>query len=226
MKLTPLFVNTFRFIFFAFFLLGLSGCFEVREEISIRPDGAGKYALILDMSQSQELINKKIDATEDTPLVGLDSAFIRSAKHLNEIQGISHAQGIKDVKNFRFGIEFRFVNTDALNRALSEMNHEEGNYPPEPLEIYDFTKKTLTRSENFYLKMVLETLDANHEQEAKNMLQRASYTHLMRTSSKFKKYSNKDYRLSSNKKELQLSGNINEILAGKIKTANEVKLKK
>ncbi len=211
--------------FVLFSLCSLTSCFELREEISIRADGSGKYALILDMAQSKHLINKKINDSE-MPLVGLDSAFIRSAKRLNQLDGISEAKGIKDLKKYIFGVQFRFKNTDALNHALSSMNTQEGDYPPEPLEIYDFTKKTLIRSSNFYLKRVLETLDETHEQEAKNMLQRASYKHIMRTSEKFKKSTNRDYKLHTNKKELSLSGNINEILAGKIKIANEAKLKK
>lgn len=206
-------------------LIGLTGCFELSEQVMIYPDGSGEYALILDMKQSKNVINKKLSDSEAS-LVGLDSAYARSIRRLNRIKGVSNAHPVKDIKDYIFGIKFQFVNIDALNRALSKMNQEESDYPPEPLQVYDYTKRTFVRSENFYLKRVLANVEQNHEQESKNILQRAVYKQIIHTSEKFKKYTNQDYKLTNNKKTLTLVGNINEILSGKIRLGNEMKLKK
>lgn len=54
------------------------------------------------------------------------SDFDESRKKISKIPGISNVRGVRDEKNFRFGINFDFADIEALNRALHGLQKNPG----------------------------------------------------------------------------------------------------
>ncbi len=227
-------------IFIAIFVLfALTSCFEVREEIDIKKDGSGTYAMIVDMSKNKNLLDAAMQMAEKddkmalggNPFAEMDSAFIKGAETLNGMEGISNAKGTNDKTNYIFITKFDFKDIDALNDALNEMNKRK--YPE--LEsfpaVYKYEKKTLERTNHFYMRGLTDFSEQTGGDEqklaqAKQMLTTATYTCIIRTpEGKIKKFSNDKSVLSEDKKELRLSANLVEVSEDKVSLVNVVKIK-
>jgi len=221
-------------LLFIIFIFTLTSCFEIREEMDIKNDGAGTYSITLDMSKSKNMLDMAEQMAENDdkiPFSEIDSAFIKSAEALNTMEGISNAQGIKDRENYIFITKFDFKSIDALNDALNEMNKrkypELENFPI----VYKYEKKVLERTNHFYMKGLTDFSEQTGGDEQKlgqikAMMQTAIYTSIIRTpDGKIKKFSNSKATLSDNKKELRLSANLLEIADNKVSIENIVKIK-
>jgi hypothetical protein len=221
-------------LFFVLILLSLSSCFELREEIDIKPNGTGTYTMIVDMSKSKTLLDMFMKMNENGDKVSMaeiDSTFLKGSDDLNKIEGITNAQTINDKTNYVFGIKFDFKDVDALNDALNETNKrkypELENFPP----IYKFEKKSLERTNYFYMKGLTDISeqaggDPQKIEQMKTLLKTATFSYIIRSpEGKIKKYSNDKSVVSADKKELKFIANLLEVADGKIDLTNTVRIK-
>lgn len=228
-----------NYLIFISFLILLTSCFEVREEIDLKNDGSGTYQMVLDLSKSKSMLDVAMKMTESdekmqatgNPFADVDSAFVKGAQSLNGMEGITNAKGAYDRQNYIFVTKFDFKNIDALNDALNEMNKRK--YPElESFPVtYKFEKKVFERTNHFHIKDLANFSEQAGGDEQKlaqvqAVMKTATYTCLIRTpEGKIKKFSNQKAVLSEDKKELRLSANLIEVSEGKISLANVLKIK-
>ena len=229
MNVRPKAIYLFKLLIIIGLIPFLSSCFELREELDFNKNGSGKYAVILDLSDSREVIKRQFSGSGNfrNPFVGMDSAFRKGAESLNGMKGISVAESISDTVNFVFGMRFNFADVGALNRALNETDKstEAGDFH----QIYAYEKKTWKRKNFFHLRSMLDPaeIESSEFDKMKEIIRKGAYTQIFRIKDgKFRKFSNKAYELSENKNRLTLRvQNALLVLEGKIKLFNEMKFK-
>ncbi|MCU0451286.1 MAG: hypothetical protein MUC97_15850 [Bernardetiaceae bacterium] len=213
-------------------LPALTACYEIREEVDIKKDGSGTYAMIIDMSQSKDLLEMAMAMSENKdklPTSEIDSAFDKGTARFKNMPGISNAQPINQPKEFVFGMRFDFKDMAALNNALRQ-NPEQAaaNNAPAP-EVFKFSKRTLERTSLFHFKELnsLAELQKNPEdaEQMRALLQTATYACIVRVEGKIKKFSNEKAELAYTGKEVRFSAPLLDLIDGKANCANVVKFK-
>ncbi len=226
-----------KIIFVCLILLPfVSACYEIREEVDIKKDGSGTYALILDLSQSKAMLEMAMampDNQGKIPFAELDSSFAKGTARFKNMPGISQVQPLNNRQEYVFGMKFDFKDVTALNLALQRATNDQG--PTDPVtsptpQIYKFTKRTLERTGDFFLKGLtdMSSLTADNTENAeqiKDLLKRASYVCLIRTEGKIKKFTNPKAELSYTAKEVRFSANLLDLLEDRANCANTVKFK-
>lgn len=95
--------------------------------MQVMTDGKGDYSFLFDFSDSKELL-QIISAykTEGGKSIFQASQFKKPlsliSNDLNEIPGIYNCKEIIDTLQWRLGVQFAFVDIDALNLALSKID--------------------------------------------------------------------------------------------------------
>jgi hypothetical protein len=223
-------------VIWAFWLLvglpALTACYEIREEVDIKNDGSGSYAMIIDMSQSKALLEMAAAMPENKdklPTSEIDSAFAKGTARFKNMPGISNAQPINQAKEFIFGMRFDFKDMAALNNALRQSPDQgAANNLPAP-EIFKFSKRTLERTSLFQFKELnsLTELQKNPEdaEQVRALLQSATYACVIRVEGKIKKFSNEKAELAYTGKEVRFGASLLDLIDGKANCANVVKFK-
>ena len=223
--------------------LSVSGCFEIKEVLSINKDGTGKYSLVMDFNQSKaifqmilEMANSESSFTSElggNPLNGLDSGFQEMSAYINSLQGISEAVSIRDENSFKFGMSFKFENIESLNLALAEMDASDlkTNYRP----YYQYSKGRLEKSDFFNLEnlgkeILSEDLqkslgEDSYSQQLKDLSASVNYSIVIRTDGKIRRFSNEDAVLSQDKRELVYSKTLKQLMGNGIDISNEIRFR-
>ena len=208
--------------FMFLWLLFLTACFEIKEEIELKANGSGKYTLLLDLSQSQEIISKALEKDKklERTIPNFDSTLVEGAKRLNEIKGIKNAKGILNANRTHVGMSFEFESIKALNEALNENNESDS-----AVVVYWLDKNVLTRNNEFHLRRLLP-MDAEAAQFKKmeELLQQGSYVWTLK-SAKIKKSKNEAYQIGKDKSTVEFRTKILELLQHKAHIENEIKFK-
>lgn len=236
-------VKVSRLLILLILPIALSSCFEIREEISVNTSGAGSYQLVMDFSQSRQLLEMILDAskdekmspfgTEGNPFNQVDSLFAVGSSQLNSITGVTNAASIKDDNNFRYGLSFNFDNIEALNTALSEIQYNQ-NGTPTYEQYYNYANGTLVKTPKFNLKSLIAQIkpDENTDdfgydlhEKIKQMYASISYKQIMKFG-RVKKFSNESaYSLSKDKTTLTFYRTLQDLQNGNVNIANEIKFK-
>ena len=124
--------------------IALSSCITVEETYSFKRNGSGTMKYVVDMSDLKPLLEMAGDEVED-PFADQDMDFGAMAEKVADIEGIKKVTAIEDEENLTFGVEFKFKNVDALNRALNALILDRGENDPQ----HEFIRKegnTYTRT--------------------------------------------------------------------------------
>lgn len=226
-------------LFIAIVLL-CSSCFDIKEEIYLKKDGSGTFRLLLDFSSHKEMLRALAEdsADSDYPTFGEKKPFEEmiqvwtgGALALNEIKGIDDATAIVNKEAFIYGWQFSFADVNALNLVLALKDG--GEFDTSYLPPYSFQKKELTKQGVFsffqlfaeFTGNTVDTKDAVLKKQKKAIFAGASYQCTISVEGKVRKYNNKEYKLSSDKKRLLFIGSLLDVQSGKAYIGNLIKFK-
>jgi hypothetical protein len=216
------------------FLPLLTSCFDLREDINLRKDGSGTYALLLDMSRSREMINfakqsaNEAGENDEAGFSIADSGFVQLANSLGQLPGISDAKNVKDDVDFIYGITFKFNNLQALNNALLEIS-QSSDRERLTTNFYSADKKTFTKADIFYLKAFAEPLLGEGEksdEENRNigmLTGNSLYVFNFTTEGKIKSVTEPAVKVGENSARVSVS--LTELYAKGINSGTIIKLK-
>ncbi len=231
------------YLLILFLLLTQSACFEIREKITINKDGEGTYSMVMDFSSSKKMFQMMMDLAntkegnavglEENPLNGLDSAFVALSGELNLIRGISNARGIKNEKDFLFGIELQYNDIDALNLALNKLDQGNSDIEGKPYYIYE-RKGRLEKTATFNLKNLTNEMvpkkDGSSNSDLDAQLQAlyddVTYTMIIQTEdAKIRNFTNEAAELSEDKSTLVYSKTLKELKAMGMDLSNYIRFR-
>lgn len=207
----------------SFILLSFSSCFEAVEELDMNSDGSGLFTFTLNLSQSKLELNaiQKLDSIKGVKVPS--NADIR--KHFGEIgQWISSSGGIRkynhtlDLENYIVVIKINFDSIPALTTALKQAYKKKTG------------KEHSLKDDLIPLPAGLERLSyladygilGKVDKEKRAGLSKATYTCVYRFGSTVKSVSNKEAKVSSNKKAVFIKATIQELLNKEKTLSNKI----
>lgn len=108
----------------------LSSCFEIIEEIKIKPDGKGELKYIINFSQSATKINSLLlmDEVEGQEVPSKDKIRFELMKIVGKtknVSGISFVKSTVDLENFIFTYQCNFSEVENLNDLMDAVKGAE-----------------------------------------------------------------------------------------------------
>ena len=199
-------------------VLFCTSCFEIHEILNLRKDGTGTYQMIVDMSQSRAMLSMleslgesdSVETEKKSPFEEIDESFLETKASLEEIEGIINVEAINDEENLKFGVQFEFLNSYALNKALNRINADKEATEMVKEKVYfSFSKKTFERynTENF-AEDIMKGAGMGEEGDSLNIamfFKDLSYSTEYTMPKKIKSMTNPDAVLSDDKRTVSVT---------------------
>lgn len=204
----------------------LQGCFEIIEQIVLKNDGSGSLQLVLNMSKSKTKLNsimkmKTVNGHKVPDKNEIRQQAANIEKDIRSIPGISNVKYTLDFENFiaTLNLDFRSVNN--INAGIKKLAEKQKD--PKPVEKsfeYDIAAKTFSRLNKFLIKEEYDKMSTAD----KEIFATANYTGIFRFESTVAVASNKESKLSADKKAVMLKLNALDIISNKRSIENKIQL--
>jgi hypothetical protein len=210
-----------NFLLLAVTMISMSACFEITEEVTMNKDGSGKYVSTIDASKLSEQMQMlaAFDTTgEMVPKLkySLDSTFSEQFAKYATVKDISNIK-VDTTTPYIYKVALDFKNIAALNEVINADKKSE-----ETKNLYAWKKGQLSRKD-FALNLDdMKMEDESQKEMAKSMLEGMKYTIIFNLPSKAKNVSNKEAKLSADKKTVTLACSLLDVMDKKVKLGNEV----
>jgi hypothetical protein len=190
--------NKLTAIILLFLTLSLTSCFDVIQDVTVKENGSGKFALTVNLSKSKSQINKLL--TQDSirgfnvpTIKEINSKLIKLKSELSKLHGVSNVKIAKDFENFIFKLNFDFEDINNLNEAqlaLAKLDPKIG----QPIK-YTYSGKEFTCA---YSKELLKKADNELVKYKLGELRSADIITILRFDKKVKSCNGSSCKISKN----------------------------
>jgi RNase H-fold protein (predicted Holliday junction resolvase) len=217
-----------------FLMIGISvfltGCFEIREEVTVKPDGSGSITMTLDMSESKynlanfmkagEVQGERIPSKEE-----IEEQLKEVEQKLRNMQGLSDIRQNKDFENFIFSISANFSNIKYLNEAINTFVKKVNENVSPPVRLVDnfrFNSGSFQRLFNYPVETVTEEEYKKLGTMERFMLESARLVQIYRFEKPVKTISNARAQLSASKKSVKIEHKLSDLVKGSSTVASDL----
>ncbi|MEL6135650.1 MAG: hypothetical protein AAFR59_20005 [Bacteroidota bacterium] len=219
--------------------LGLTGCFDIEERITLNKNGTGNYAIKMDMSEMGSMIQSFLDSQSEEGEGGqnmfqtMDSSFQVMAAKLRGIEGISNVRKVSE--NYVFELSYDFDEVDRIFEAQTVLNEEGGGGiggSNERQFTHDTRKRMFSRLDAPIEDVLGDDFSLGEEEDesgaamAEMMLKDASYRTIYSFPGTVKKFSNSSAKLSADGKTMTLELSFLDLMKGNANIGNDIQYKK
>lgn len=220
-------MNIFKYLFLFCVFLSLTSCFDIIDKISLKADGSGEYAVILNASKSKtrlhsiskmETINgKKVPKKSE-----IESKVNQASNVFKSIPGISNVKTSLDFDNFIIKLSCNFKKIENINAGLEQLKARNiiGKTVPTQLYKQNVAEKSFIRNKIGSYKNDYDKLS----KADKEVFSDATYTSILQFENVIKSQFNNSYTVSPNKKAMKLNGNILDFILQKKQIQNTISL--
>lgn len=218
-------IVTKRFIFILLISLTLFGSCNITQEYTFNKDFSGVSKLEIDMSAMVSMLGGIDSSKSLTAIDTLSQSLEKVAEEFKNLGAKNIKIGDKNNKTVLF-ISYEFDNIDVLNNVISANSTSmlNANFTDSSSEKAKFKKKGKHKLTYIAPKIKNDTLLHNKDMEA--MKDYYNYTLKFNFATKIKKLKSEKATLSSDKKSIQFSGSVFDILSPDYSTDFKVKLKR
>jgi hypothetical protein len=200
----------------------MTACFDITEDITINKDGSGTYVSTTDASKLSEQLAMlaAMDTTgELIPKLkySLDSSFSANFSQYAAIKGVSKMK-VDTSKAYIYKVTLDFTDINALNGVINVDKKDDAQK-----NLYTWVKGKLTRKDSGVGMGEMGMEDDQQKEMAKSLLKDMKYTIIYHLPKKVSGMTNKEAKLSDDKKTVTLQGSILDIMDKKLSLGNEVK---
>jgi len=205
----------------------LTSCFDIIDKISLKTDGSGEYAVILNASKSKtrlqsiskmETINgKKVPKKSE-----IENKVNQASSIFKSVSGISNVKTSLDFDNFIIKLSCNFKKIENINSGLEQLKTKNiiGKTVPTQLYKQNVAEKTFIRNKIGSYKNDYDKLS----KADKEVFSDATYTSILQFENVIKSQTNNSYTVSPNKKAIKLNGNILDFILQKKQIQNTISL--
>ncbi|MBK7407726.1 MAG: hypothetical protein IPL49_09495 [Saprospirales bacterium] len=212
--------------FLPFYLVLLTGCFELREEVDLRADGSGRFTFTLNMSESKSNLatymrlgtfnGKEVPTRED---IAEEVAFLK--KTLAACKGISEVRTFSNFEDFIFSIGGQFDNVQNLNAAMDRisaaMNRD--SEPAGQFRSFGYSPNVFRR----YFDYPVELMDYSELTTLQRyMLEQARVVSIYRFQQSIRDFSNPEAEIAPNRRAIKLEVTVGSLMKGGGTMANSI----
>jgi len=210
------------------FLLLLTSCFELVEEVTLQPDGSGEFEFTANLSQSKTklksiMLMDKVNGYTVPSQSEVRKEIEAICRLATKTKGITKVDKTIDFENFIFSFRCHFDSIESLNEVVKNfrMSKKVVNSNHDKQFTYDKQKKVLTRNFDAALKQEYSRLKT----EDKQVLKGATFVSIFRFQKEVQSTTNIKTKTSPNKKATMLKVKIVDVVNKKSTLKNTVKLK-
>jgi len=207
--------------------LMLTSCFDIIEKVSLKSDGRGEYAVILNASKSKTRLQsiskmETVNGKKVPKKAEIDKKLNDAAAIFKTVPGISNVKTSFDAENYIIKLSCNFSKIENINAGLQQLKAKNviGKMVPTQLYSYNPAAKVLIRNKLGAFKNEYEKLDKTE----KDVIANATYTSIIQLERMIKLQSSNAYAISPNKKALKLDGTIQDFVNQKKQVQNTVQL--
>jgi hypothetical protein len=209
--------------------LSLSSCFELIEQLEFKKNGTGNLQVVLNMSRSRTRINsilkmKSINGRDVPSKAEISNRVTDLERTIAGIPGITQAKSTIDFENYIITLRCNFTQVQQLNSIAKKIREKENTPAPvgnEQVYAYNAAAKMFSRINKYFVKKDYEKL-SNADKE---VFATAEYTALYKFEQNVSSTTNKDSRISANKKAVMLKHPMLDIINNKKTIENNIILK-
>ena len=210
-------------------ILLLQSCFEIIEQVFIHKDGSGTFQLVINMSKSKTKLSsimkmKTVNGHDVPTKEEVTKKITDIEKTVSKTVGISKVKTTIDFDNYIATLSCSFIKVNNLNTAVKNIGEKENSKDKaiEKTFEYDEPNKVFSRLNKFLLKDGYQKM-SNADRE---IFATANYTSIFRFDTEVAASSNKESKLSANKKAVLLKLNALDIMTNKKSIENKINLTK
>ena len=222
-------MRTTTYLLLLTILITFQSCFEIIEQVFLKPDGSGDFQLVLNMSKSKTRLNsiikmKNINGHDVPSKEEIKSKIADIEKTLGKTAGISNVRSTADFDNFIISISCNFNKVTQINNGVKNIYLKENpkGKASERVFEYDPTGNVFTRLNLFSFKDEYKKL-SNADKE---VFTTANYTSIFKFENSVAAASNKETKISPSKKAVMLKLNALDIITEKRSIENKITLTK
>lgn len=220
-------MKIFKYFFLFCIFFSLTSCFDIIDKISLKTDGSGEYAVILNASKSKtrlqsiskmETINgKKVPKKSE-----IENKVNQASSIFKSVSGISNVKTSLDFDNFIIKLSCNFKKIENINSGLEQLKTKNiiGKTVPTQLYKQNVAEKTFIRNKIGSYKNDYDKLS----KADKEVFSDATYTSILQFENVIKSQTNNSYTVSPNKKAIKLNGNILDFILQKKQIQNTISL--
>ncbi|MCF6347962.1 MAG: hypothetical protein L3J20_06655 [Flavobacteriaceae bacterium] len=214
-------------IIFLSFLLLLTGCFEIVEEVSFNKDGSGHVTLTLNLSRSKTKLNSMmlLDSINNYKVpseVEIQQHFTEITNTIKETKGISNVTNSLNFKEFIYTISCDFTSVEALNMVISNFSSKSEAEKIKQYKHFSFDKDKHKFTRNYHYDLAKEF---NKTKMAdRKIFENATFTTIYRFTDPIISSKNTTAKISGNKKAIFLKVNAQDIITNKNSIKNQIQL--
>jgi len=178
-------------------------CFEIVEDVTIKPDGSGKLKYILNFSQSTTkikslLLLEEVEGHKVPSKVKIQEEFKKACEMTKQVKGISSVHYVSDFENFIFTYTCDFEKVENLNAIIDKFARTKDDLKTYKSDAFAYSKstKTYTRKGD----VMFSDYYAKVKKSKDVVLDGAKYTSVTRFENEVKNVSNENVLVSKNKK--------------------------
>ncbi|MDG1147174.1 MAG: hypothetical protein P8N52_02595 [Crocinitomicaceae bacterium] len=217
--------------FFAFtFLLMLSGCIEIIDDLSFNDDGSGTFKYNINLSSSKIKLNSilALDSLDGKKIPSVDELSQKiktSVAFFKKNAGISAVSVESNFTDFTFKLQCDFASLEDLQRAIRTFIREETKSPLMPELKHDW----LSYSGSQFIRSVplITTKKISEIKfEDRELLKQGTYTSITRFDTEIEDFSNPNGKLSKSKKAMMSRANMYALIQNPNLIDNRINLVK
>jgi hypothetical protein len=191
-------------------------------------DGTGSFNFTINMSQSKIQINSMflLDSVNGRPMPkkeDFEKALRRVELELKGDSALSNIEVTENWKDYIFSVSGKFVNIDALNKAIKNINTIFNTPRGYKVELYDNFKYEPKVFERLYSYNLVNDYNSLSDRD-KAVFKNAKYTTIYRFNSSVKSYTNQDALKSKSGKAIMLKVNVKDLITNKKTIQNKIEI--
>jgi hypothetical protein len=214
--------KSFYLLFLLAVSVSLTSCFEIREEVTVKPDGSGTITMTLDLSESKynlasfmragEVQGEKIPTQAE-----IEQQLNELKQTLQNMPGLSNIQQKQDFENFVFSFSSNFSNIKYLNQAINTFVKKVNENVSPPIGLVDnfyFSNNTFQRYFQYPIDTVSEEDYKKLGSMERFMLETARLVQIYRFEQPVKSLTNTRAQLSPSKKSVKIEHKLADLVKG------------
>lgn len=205
-----------------------SSCFEILEEITLKPDGSGKMVLTINMSQSRTKLASiqlmdSVNGYKVPQEADIKKELVEAEKFLKQTPGITSVSSTANFKNYIGTISFNFKDVSNINALTTRMLAKQKiKVPNSSTYSYNASTKVFDRryvpaekAKNEFYKM---------KAEDRAIFKTATYTSIYRFQNNVSSTTNAFAKVSGSKKAVMMKANVMDLINGNLNISNKIQL--
>lgn len=205
----------------------MTSCFDIIDKISLKADGSGEYAVILNASKCKTRLQsiskmETINGKKVPKKFEIENKVNQASSVFKSVQGISNVKTSLDFENFIIKLSCNFKKIENVNSGLEQLKAKNiiGKTVPTQLYKQNVAEKTFIRNKLPSYKSEYDKLS----KADKEIFSDATYTSILQFENVIKSQTNNSYTVSPNKKAIKLNGNILDFILQKKQIQNTISL--